>query len=281
MAHSRLRHRCGSVAALLAAALNLAATPLNRVDDAAGIWEMSLDGSHRKCRITLGAEDAGPARPLRFPAGCRRALPILNATSGWGLENGLIRFLGKDGEPVLAFEPRDAEEEGLVARTSTGEVFLLAFQERPLRVQRASTSAASIQPEPDSEPPPQEAKRLMSPLYARPVPAPTPVDPAKAPPFTVVPGIYVVDRYLEREVCKVSLGVAMLDASGRHEARLLDGCHDNGLQIFDPVAWRYEAGRLTLQARKGHQVTLISERDGQWRRDPDVGAMLMLRKAGP
>jgi len=107
------------------------------------------------------------------------------------------------------------------------------------------------------------------------------VDPAKAPPFAVLPGVYVVDRYLEREVCKVSLGAAMLDASGRHEARLLDGCHDNGLQTFDPVAWRYEAGRLTLQARKGHQVTLISERDGQWRRDPDVGATLMLRKAGP
>jgi hypothetical protein len=244
------------------------------MDDAAGAWEMSLDGSHRKCRVTLGAEDSGPARPLRFPAGCRRALPILNATAGWGLENGLIRFLGKDGEPVLAFEPRDAEEEGLVARTSTGEVFLLAFQERSPPIQLASTSTASTPSEQQATP------RLMTPLFARPVPPPTPVNPAKAPPFASVPGVYVVGRYLEREVCKVSLGVAMLDASGRYEARLLDGCHDNGLQIFDPVAWRYEAGRLTLQARRGHQVTLISERDGQWRRDPDVGATLQFRKVG-
>ena len=53
---------------------------------------------------------------------------------------------------------------------------------------------------------------------------------------------------MEREVCRVSLGVAMLDSSGRYEARLLDGCHHNGLQIFDPIAWRYEAGRLTLRA---------------------------------
>lgn len=139
---------------------------------------------------------------------------------------------------------------------------------------------ASIQPELEPEPL-QEARPLMPPLYARPVPPQTPVDPSKAPPFASVPGVYVVDRYSEHEVCRVSLGAAMLDASGRYEARVLDGCHDTGLHIFDPVAWRYEAGRLTLQARKGHQVTLISERDGQWRRDPDVGAMLLLRKAAP
>ena len=121
----------------------------------------------------------------------------------------------------------------------------------------------------------------MPPLYARPVPPPTPIDPAKAPPAAVLPGTYVVDRFLERQVCKVSLSPAMRDALGHHEARLLEGCHDLGLRIFDPVAWRYEAGRLTLQARRGHEVTLISERDGQWRRDPTIGATLLLRKAGP
>src|SRR3954471_10865722 len=153
------------VGALAAAALSLAAAPLNSVDDAAGAWEMSLDGSYRKCRVTLGSEDLGSARPLRFPAGCRRALPILNATAGWAFENGLIRFLGKDGEPVLAFEAREAEQEGLVARTFTGEVFLLAFQERPPQIPPASTSTASLQQELKSEPL-QEARRLMPPLYA-------------------------------------------------------------------------------------------------------------------
>src|SRR4051812_42162638 len=145
MARSRLKRLSCSVGALAAAALSLAAAPLNSPDDAAGAWEMSLDGSHRKCRVTLGPEDLGSARPLRFPAGCRRALPILNAMAGWAFENGLIRFFGKDGEAGLAFEPQEAEQEGLVARTSTGEVFLLAFQERPLQVQRASTTTASIQ----------------------------------------------------------------------------------------------------------------------------------------
>src|SRR3954463_8962255 len=146
MARSHFRHHADLVGALAAAALSIAAAPLNGVDDAAGAWEMSLDGSYRKCRVPLGPEDLGPARPLRFPAGCRRALPILNATAGWAFENGLIRFLGRDGEPVLAFEPQEAgrpvlalepqeaEQEGLVARTSTGEVFLLAFQERPPQI---------------------------------------------------------------------------------------------------------------------------------------------------
>ena len=272
------------VAALAAAALSLAAAPLNTVDDAAGAWELSLDGSHLRCRVTLGTEGVGPIQALRFPAGCRRALPILNDAASWWLENGLVRFLGKNDEPLLVFQPREAEQEGLVARTPTGEVFLLSVRERAHQVQSATTNAASIQPELKLElktDPPQEARRLLPPLYARPVPPPTPVDPAKAPPRAMVPGVYVVDRYLEREVCRVSLGGAMLDASGRHEARLLEGCHDTGLQVFDPVAWRYEAGRLTLEARKGHEVTLISERDGQWRRDPDVSATLLLRKAGP
>ena len=178
-----------AAAAFAAVALGLAAAPLDRADEAAGAWEMSLDGSHRKCRVTLGAERPGaPPGPCAFQLAAGARCRSLTPRRGWGFEKGLIRFIGKDGQS---------------------------------------------------------------------------------------------DRYLEREVCRVSLGFAMLDASGRYEARLLDGCHDSGLQVFDPVAWRYEAGRLTLQARRGHQVSLISERDGQWRRDPDVGTTLVLRKTEP
>src|SRR3954452_12237515 len=99
---------------------------------------------------------------------------------------------------------------------------------------RTPFSAESRRCEPEQ---PNEVAPLMAHLYARPVPPPTPVDPAKAPPAAVLPGVYAVDRYLERDVCKISLGVAMLDASGRYEARLLDGCHDTGLGIFGAVAW--------------------------------------------
>src|SRR5689334_3027414 len=125
---------------------NMAAAPLSGVDDPVGAWEMTLDGSHRKCRVMLGAESTGdPSRVLRFPAGCRRALPVLNVTAAWRFENGLIRFVGKGGEPILAFVPR-GDEEGLIARTATGEVFLLGLQERPVRPEPVSTPFTSPRP---------------------------------------------------------------------------------------------------------------------------------------
>jgi hypothetical protein len=197
--------------------------------------------------------------------------------AGWASDKGLIRFLGGDGQPVLAFEPKPAEEESLVARASTGETYFLELREKAPEPapEPAPPGARSARPE-------RLAARLMPPLFARPAPPPpTPVDPDKAPPIATVPGVYAIDRYFSREICRISLGPAELDASGRREARLLEGCHDSGLQVFDPVAWRYESGRLTIEARRGHQVTLISERDGQWRRDPDVGSTLVLRKAEP
>src|SRR3954449_1004595 len=137
MARLRFRHYAGLVGALAAAALSVASAPLNSVDDAAGAWEMSLDGSYRKCRVTLGPEDLGSARPLRFPAGCRRALPILNATAGWAFENGLIRFLGKDGEPVRRRVGRAGQAEVQVAivvrvrADEPGEVILVEPPRRP------------------------------------------------------------------------------------------------------------------------------------------------------
>ena len=110
------------------------------------------------------------------------------------------------------------------------------------------------------------------------VPQATPVDPEKAPPPGSLPGTYAIDRYTEREVCRVRL---RREPAGR--ARPLRGAPRRGLprrrpRSFDPAAWRYDGGRLTLTSRRGHEVTLISERDGQWRRDPEVGATLILRK---
>src|SRR4051794_7319257 len=113
MVRSSLTHYVLVGAALTAAALSFAATPLDRVDDAAGVWELSLDGSNRKCQIILTMEGAGAAQALRFPVGCRRALPILNTTAGWGLDKGLIRFLGQDRQPLLSFEPRSLDQGGL------------------------------------------------------------------------------------------------------------------------------------------------------------------------
>ena len=240
-------------AAALALLLTAAGPPApTDVAAIAGAWDLALEGSNRKCRVTLGLEPLGIGRALRFPAGCRRALPVLNNLTGWLIpERGSLRLVDAAGEPALTF--RAEGDAPLTATTAKGETYRLT-REEDLRI-------VNLPPPPPPIGVPQE----------------TPVDPAKAPPFATLPGTYVVDRYTEREVCRVALARLSLDPT-RYEARLLDGCRDAGLRAFDPVAWRYEGGRLTLTARRGHEVTLISERDGHWRRDPEVGATLILRK---
>jgi hypothetical protein len=236
--------------------LSAAAQPSSsEVEDAAGRWDLSLDGASRRCRVTLALDESPVGRVLRFPAGCRRALPILNGMGGWAVaEKKRLALLDAQGAVALQFERED--EDVLVAKAATGEVFRLERPEDMVQPVRLPPS-----------PPPIG------------VPQMTPVDPATAPPLASLPGLYVIDRYSEREVCRIDLRRAVLaGGSGRFEARILDGCRDLGLAAFDPVAWRYEGGRLTLTARRGHEVTLISERDGHWRRDPEVGATLILRK---
>lgn len=223
------------------------------VAERAGAWELSLADTFRKCRVTFALDTVGIGRAMRFPAGCRRALPLLNAAGGWIVhERGVLRLLDRDGKALLDFS---GDADRLTAKAAGGEAYRLDRQDRVVVDVRA---------------PPVE------PIG---VPQITPVDPAKAPAFASLPGTYVVDRYTEQEVCRINLGLAMLTASGRYEARVLEGCRDPGLSAFDPVAWSYAAGRLTLVARRGHEVTMISERDGQWRRDPEIGATLVLRKA--
>ncbi|RDJ22635.1 hypothetical protein DWF00_02575 [Bosea caraganae] len=83
-------------------------------------------------------------------------------------------------------------------------------------------------------------------------------------------------RQANREACRLTLS-GTPDASGRAPAAFDGRCDDTGLTIFDPVGWRYAVGRLALVARKGHSVELVFE-NGQWRKDPAVGAPLLMRK---
>jgi hypothetical protein len=246
-------------AGLAAAALAfVAAAPLPRdAADAAGVWELSLENANRKCPLTLSLDPGIVGRQLRFPVGCRRALPLVAMAAGWLVEGGAVRLVGADGRPLLGFAPAEGSDV-LRARTEAGESYTLERKE-DLRLGRPAP------------PPPVE------PVAG--APQPTAVDPERAPVPADVPGTYVVDRYTERDVCRIDLGRLALSAPGRYQARLAEGCRDAGLSLFDPVSWRYEAGRLTITSRRGHEVTLVSERDGHWRRDPEVGATLVLRKA--
>ncbi len=67
-------------------------------------------------------------------------------------------------------------------------------------------------------------------------------------------------------------------AKGGNKAQLAPACRDNGVVIFDPVAWSLERGRLALTARKGHKTYFEHHPDGVWRRDDKEGKPLSLRR---
>jgi hypothetical protein len=217
-----------------------------------GAWEFELAGAPRSCTVTLGAEAAGNARQLRFPATCRRALPILDTAAAWALTaSGQPQFLDPAGKEVIGFQ-KGTPETGLDGKGNDGKAYKLASRNHPrLAPQSPQNSAATA------------AQRI------------TAVDPATAPAANTLPGRYVLMRQQNREACRLVLSPATAD--GRHPAAFEGLCPDTGLTIFDPVGWRYAGGRLTLIARRGHGTDLVFE-NGQWRKDPAVGAPLMMRK---
>ncbi|HUI21501.1 MAG TPA: AprI/Inh family metalloprotease inhibitor [Methylocella sp.] len=67
-------------------------------------------------------------------------------------------------------------------------------------------------------------------------------------------------------------------ATGGEKASLAPGCRDQGIVIFDPVGWQIVNGRLVLTARKGHKTHLDAQPDGTWKKDPQEGKSLSLKK---
>lgn len=223
-----------------------------------GAWDLELAGATRSCTLTLAAEAAGNARQLRFPATCRRALPILDAATGWSLaESGQPQLLDAAGKEVIGFR-KGSPEAGLDGKGSDGKDYRLLSRDhprvasaRPLSPAAAAATAAQRQ---------------------------TPVDPATAPAAATLPGRYVLMRQPNREACRLVLSPP--SPNGSATAAFEGACSDTGLTIFDPTGWRYAGGRLTLLARRGHGTDLVFE-NGQWRKDPAVGAPLLMRKLAP
>jgi len=161
-------------AGALAAALSIAAGPPAPDDPAAisGAWDLSREGTNRKCRLTFGSEPAATGQVLRFPAGCRRALPVLAGAAAWHVpERGILRLLGPAGETTLEFRPEG--EDAFTAKTAAaGESY---------RLERDAEARLARLPLP---PPPIG------------VPQATPIDPAKAPPPGSLPGTYAIEARL-------------------------------------------------------------------------------------
>ncbi|MEH3145451.1 MAG: AprI/Inh family metalloprotease inhibitor [Methylobacterium frigidaeris] len=218
---------------------------------AAGAWDLSLTGSYRRCVLTLAPEEAGPGRILRFPAGCRRALPLLNGLAGWRYEDGAIQFVDHEANPVLEFPVPD-KPGPLAGQTASGERYALAAMGRG---------------------PAEGAPPAIVPVALPAAGGPAGHGAVAPRDAGAVAGTYTLDRFVEKDVCRLSL------ADGA--VQVLEGCRDGGLATFDPASWRYEAGRLTLVARRGHSVELIPTGDGRWRRDPEIGTTFVLRRVTP
>jgi hypothetical protein len=87
-----------------------------------------------------------------------------------------------------------------------------------------------------------------------------------------VAGRYIILREGGRDVgCMLTLDDKARASNGDLKAQLAPACRDQGIVVFDPVAWRVERGRLVLTARKGHAATFDRQGDGIWWKDPAEG----------
>ncbi len=224
-----------------------------------GTWDLSRDGTNRRCVMTLASESGEAGQKVYFPAGCRRSVPVVGAVAGWLFADGVVRLVDRNVRPVLAFAKRP-DQRSYVATAEAGESYSLVPLE--IAAMRASspldpTAIAAAPPEAAPDPVPAQAPRS----------APGPGAPA---------GIYALDRLLNRDVCRLDLG----DGPGA-PVRLLPGCRDSGIEVFDPATWRTSEGRMTLVAKRGHVVNLVPAGDGTWRRDPETGVAFVLRRVAP
>lgn len=216
-----------------------------------GAWDMEAVDQPRRCTIILGAETAAHGRQVRFPATCRRAMPILADVSTWTVTaKGLPVLADAQGKAVLGFDGTGPTV-ALQAKAADGKDYRLDPKTYPRATQPSPTAPTQM----------TAAQR------------PTVVDPRSAPTAETLPGRYSLMRQQNREACRLVLGPGPAGGPAAFDG----SCQDTGLAIFDPAGWRYAAGRLSLVARKGHTTELVFE-NGQWRKDPAVGAPLLMRK---
>ena len=197
-----------------------------------GAWDLELAGAPRSCTVTFGPEAAPHGRQLRFPATCRRALPILDDIRAWSVTpSGRPQLHDAQGKTVIAFEDGEAER-GFEGKGPDGKQYLLASRNHPRAARRPPANPAE--------------------LNATAAQRPTRVDPALAPAADSLPGRYVVMRQQNREACRVVL----TRGSRRAGAGRLRG----SLPRYRPDDLR--SRRLALCRRQAH----AGRPQGPWRR---------------
>ena len=250
----------GDAAAVEAPAPPLAPPSLpEKLGAVPGTWDLSRDGSNRRCVMTLVLDSGEAGRKLRFPAGCRRALPVMNGVAGWLFVDGTVRLVDRNVRPILDFTRRP-DQRSLTAQSEGGERYSLV----PLDIvamRPGGAAAAEAETAPPTPSPLQPAAPARAELQLNPAATPGPP-----------PGVYALDRFQERDTCRIAL-----DGTGG-TVKIVPGCHDGGLEVFDPVRWRYADGRMTITAKRGHSIDLVPSGEGRWRRDPEVGNTFVLRR---
>jgi hypothetical protein len=237
----------------------------------AGAWDLSSPRG-RKCRLQLNQRSAeSKGLIIGLPPVCRATFQALSAAQTWALaRDGQVVFLAADGKELARF----ARTAGgpLKATLAGDELQLDPAQGRyPNAEQRQAVIAATSPPGAASTP--NAAARPATPAVAI-----APAANVPPPPATDLPGPYGLLRGDGREVCKVDLKAVPGLRAGLQSASFIGPCADQGLKVFDPAGWRYEAGKLHLVARRGHEIAFVFEGNGQWRKDPPTGAALGLRK---
>ena len=147
-----------------------------------------------------------------------------------------------------------------------------------LALMAPQTFAQGVQPAPGiitrdlPKPITTPAPTKPAPVAEKPVAAQEKPAPAAAARPNDVAGRYIILREGGKDVgCMLTLDDKARASNGDLKAQLAPACRDQGIVIFDPIAWRVERGRLVLTARKGHAATFDRQGDGAWWKDPAEG----------
>jgi hypothetical protein len=238
--------------------------PPPAIKAAAGLWDLSIENSNRRCNITFSMASDVEEQPLRFPLLCKRALPVLAEVTGWRLGEGMIlQLTGKTGETVLQFNASETDT-ALKAVKSDNEVYYLEPKQKPLSAARRPTPSAP------AEAPPIAVLSTASPsqsTFPNPSAKPLAVQESKATPIRVksIPGIYALDRKNDKSTCLIELMSPPPEPGKPGKARLLDTCRDEAMKVFSPLFWTFDNGKLSLIAKRGN-IMILSQENNLWRR---------------
>jgi hypothetical protein len=244
------------VGGLLAGTGGRAAAPSPQVQDLAGVWDLSIEGTNTTCRIALRGQSSAGRRQITIPLACLRNFPGLAPVDGWVLTgDGGIEFFDGTDQTVLDFTATDAK--AFLASGPQGAVYRLAA------LQGAPQKKAPFVKQGGTSPAPEAIATKLD------VPAAT---------VSGAGGRYSILRDGGKDTgCMLTLD-NQLKAPGGKKASLAPGCRDQGIVIFDPSGWQIVNGRLVLTARKGHKTELDQQPDGTWKKDPKEGKSLTLKK---